>query len=368
MNMNTNPETTPVTPIRISNPLDLVSIVPHIVGFVPTESVVLMTKTRSPMCARLDLRHASDASVMERVGSAMPEIGGEAVAVIYSHTPITDDLLTAMRSARSILHRFGWDLADLFQVGKDEVTSVDLDTGDRARLGETESLRHTAPAASMVVLGSAVQESRDKIGQVADLPEEAERVARDRQIRTLTEYVALFNTALTTQDMESVGLVVKAMEYSAALRDIIANVCMNKPDLAQEAAQRIDAATGTEVREAGLRGDQDAFLTRELAGFIGDMMTPRRPGEFELNAIATLTRGLGAVPRGQRSRGLSLAALLSWWDGQMVMAEALANRAINESSDPDEGDEDNPGVTTLAGLVLDAIAAGMTPGWTRNVK
>ena len=52
----------------------------------------------------------------------------------------------------------------------------------------------------------------------------------------------------------------------------------------------------------------------------------------------------------------------------MVMAEALANRAINESSDPDEGDEDNPGVTTLAGLVLDAIAAGMTPGWTRNVK
>lgn len=355
MNMNTNPETASVTPIRISNPLDLVSIVPYIVGFMPTESVVLMTKTRSPMCARLDLRHASDTSLMERVGSAMPEIGGEAVAVIYSHTPITDDLLTAMRSARSTLRRFGWDLVDLFQVGEDEVTSVDLDAGDTARLGETESLRHTAPAASMVMLGSVIQEGRDKIGQVVDLPEEAERVARDRQIRTLTEYVTLFDTALTTQDMESVGLVVKAMEYSAALRDIIANVCMNKIPLAQEAARRLDAPTG-------------APMTEELAGFVSEMMTHRRPGEFELNALATLTRGLGAVPRGQRSRGLSLAALLSWWDGQMVMAETLANRAISESSDPDEGDEDNPGVTTLAGLVLDAIAAGMTPGWTRSVK
>lgn len=355
MNMNTSPKSVPATPIRISNPLDLVSIVPHMVGFMPTESVVLMTKTRSPMCARLDLQHASDAGVMERAGSAMPEIGGEVVAVIYSHTPITDDLLTAMRSARSILHRFGWDLADLFQVGEDEVTSVDLDTGDVARLGETESLRHTAPAASMVMLGSAVQRSRDEIGQVADLPEEAERVARDHRIRTLTEYVTLFNAALTTQDMESVGLVVRAMEYSATLRDIIANVCVNKIPLAQEAARRLDTATG-------------APMTEELAGFIGDMMTPRRPGAFELNALTTLTRGLGAVPRGQRSRGLSLAALLSWWDGQMVMAKALANRAISESNDPDEGDEDHPGVTTLAGLVLDAINAGMTPGWTRNVK
>lgn len=355
MNMNTNPKSAPAAPIRISDPLDLVSIVPYIVGFMPTESVVLMTKTRSPMCARFDLRHASDVNALRYIGSAMPEAGGEVIAVIYSHTPITDGLLTAMRDARSALRHFGWDLIDLFQVGEIEVTSVDLGTGDIVRLGETESLRHTAPAASMVMLGSAIQESRDKIGQVADLPEEAERVARDHQMRTLTEYVALFNSALTTQDMESVGLVVKAMENSAALRDIIANVCVNRVPLAWEAAQRLDAATG-------------APLVEELAGFINEIMNRKRPGEFESNALATLTRGLGAVPEGQRSRGLSLAALLSWWAGQMVAAEALANQAISECDDPDEGDEDKPGVTALAGLVLNAIAVGMNPGWTRHVK
>jgi hypothetical protein len=99
--------TNDVTPIRISGPAGLLAVVPSMLGFHPTNSLVLMClsggRRRVGPVARVDLAKGHDHAMAEHLTNHARNHADEVVVISYQNSrrrpPILDDLLSALARA-----------------------------------------------------------------------------------------------------------------------------------------------------------------------------------------------------------------------------------------------------------------------------
>lgn len=108
------------------------------------------------------------------------------------------------------------------------------------------------------------------------------------------------------------------------------------------------------VAERVVAGERGASVGRAIAA-ITDPTCGVRPDPDRAGAARTVLERLVAhATRGEHAPGLTLLAVLAWWEGDGARAGVLVDRAL--VADPDH---------RLAHLVDQALRAGMPPGWVR---
>ncbi|GIG27407.1 DUF4192 domain-containing protein [Cellulomonas marina] len=375
----------PVT-LRVAEARELLSLLPHRLGFAPEESAVVVS-LRPPrgevgLVARVDL-----------AGLGRPEEGGRLARTLVGHlgrdgaahallvlyvpedprTHRRPDVVAAVAvlrgAAEPVLGEVPcWVVAGTGYLSLDCTDPACCPPGGRP-LRELES---TQVGATMVVAGSVVLASRDEVGVVRPAPGEARRAtararrrAEDRRAAALAAPGTAAHAVWRSDTLAAWRRLVDATEAGrtpappdlgrveagltdATVRDaVLVTFVPGTGDL----AERTLAPAGP-ARDRG----EDDELGRALSALVDPVAGVRPPG-----AAAALVRALEAVVahgrRGAQAPARTLLALLAWWHGDGVRAAAHVDAAL--ADDPAHG---------LALLLRDVGEAGLPPGWARRER
>ena len=111
------------------------------------------------------------------------------------------------------------------------------------------------------------------------------------------------------------------------------------------------------VADRIIAGETGPGIGQALAA-ITDPVRGRRPDpERAAAARSVLEHAVSHATRGRHAPGLTLLAVLAWWEGDGARAGVLLDRAL--AADP---------AHRLALLVDEALRAGMPPGWARAAR
>jgi hypothetical protein len=182
------------TIVKARNGADLLSVIPHQIGFAPSDSLVVVAlagpRGRIGVTARLDLadiRHpVHGPALAEHVAGVVADDNARgAVIVRYAgpnDPPVHRDAPVRAFAAR-IRERV--DYIDVWDVGKRSYQRHDPETWHpRGEGGSLERLRETIPMAAYTALGSAPADSREAVAVLPSATDEDMRRARRAASRT----------------------------------------------------------------------------------------------------------------------------------------------------------------------------------------
>ncbi|WP_456817788.1 DUF4192 family protein [Cellulomonas sp. URHB0016] len=374
-------EPTTVTTLRISEPAEILALVPHRLGFRPRASVVAVS-LRPPrgtvgVVARVDLAQLADpvdGSDRARALVTLLDRDGASRALLVVYTEDDPRGATAHRAHRAAEVFREAAAAPLGDVAVWVVTStgyLSLDCHDGCCPPGGRPLREldaTQVGAELVLAGSAVADSRADVARIRPAAAERRRsVARVRRRWEVRREEALEAGGAVTERWR--------LDSVAAWRAAVAHAC--------EGPSQGPAPWGRV--EAGLadRRVRDSVLvslvpgTGELAERCVRGPAPAPEDEVELAAaVASILDPTCAVPppvvatrvhedvlehvvahgrAGHQAPALTLLALLAWWRGDGARASVLVDRALQADDR-----------YRLALLLHGLLEAAVGPGWTRR--
>ncbi|MDC7121788.1 DUF4192 domain-containing protein [Cellulomonas fimi] len=398
--------------LRVSEPRELLALVPYRLGFRPRDSAVAVS-LRAPrgqvgLVVRVDLEQLADPDDGGRCARALVGLldqdgARRAVLVLYVDAdPRTGDRGHVARAVDAFREASAVPLDDVPVWVVTASGYLALDCADDAccppggrPLLELDS---TQTSARMVLAGSAVADSRGDLGRVRRAGEDARRgAARTRRRRERRREVATAQgpaaLAAWRQDCLAAWRAAVAQERAAVSAESgVRGDGLPGPDLTGPASgPGAPGAGGGPVRrrapwgriEAGLvdRRVRDAVLVgmvpgtgdlpeRSLAGAavsagvdaavgaaVATLVDPvralRPPPDADVHE-RVLERVVAHGRTGHQAPTLTLLAMLAWWRGDGARAAVLLERAL--ADDP---------AHRLAGLLAHVLAAAVPPGWAR---
>lgn len=368
------------TTVAAADAAHFLSLVPHLLGFAPARSLVVVPfagKT-SLGALRIDLPTGSprqlDGVASNVVGMVCRIPGADGlVAVAYTDAAIDGrlpehDLVAAIDRAADAC---GLRVVDLLTVAADGWGSH----ADRHLPPTGRPLDEIARSAASVATSIAdAPEVVDDLAAGAELPRRsaAERRKVGRAARELSAAIdAVCGMPLATPDASvSAAAVVAAGElddlprlYESALRESAEELepmraalliwCLARPSLRDIAL--VQWATDLEHGDEALEAQQEWEQTGDYPDRLGRIMwgDADRPDPARLEAALALVRHVAALaPRRERPGPLALCAWLSWALGRSTHADLYARRALE--IDPDHG---------LSEILCAFVQAGHLPDW-----
>ncbi|HWS59047.1 MAG TPA: DUF4192 domain-containing protein [Actinotalea sp.] len=361
------------TTIRTSEPRELLALIPYQLGFVPTQSAVVVSlrraRSRVGLVARVDLDDLVDVDrgpqvARSLVGHLVADGARAAVLVLYTDADLQADP-RAGRTAQENLavaaeHFLGvpdcWVVTPRGYHGLDCTDDRCCPPGGRP----LADLQATQVGAHMVLTGVQVVASRAELVRTDAAPAAARRSARRAAARWRAHLEgAEGSAALHRWRRESLALWREELERVAGAR---------LPD--PNRIGRLQAALADVlVRDAAMLGfveGSERLADRVVAGYGGPdvsralrvIIDPVDGAAPDAGRAATSRALLGEVvahsaPRLQ-APALTLLAVLAWWAGDGARAGLLVERALAAE----------PGYR-LAELLDQTLTAGMPPGWLR---
>ena len=367
--------------LRVSEPRELLSLVPYQLGFRPTESVVAVglrpPRGRVGLVVRVDLAdlgHPQHGPQLAR--DVVAHLGGDgaerALVVVYTRDdprsgpdPVVAAAVATFREAAE---------AALGEVPAWAVTatgylSLDCDGPCCPPGGRPlDDLTSTQVSAQMVLAGAAVADCRDDVGRIRSAGGDARRaVARVRRRwqergrrapgegavaveRWRCGSVQAWRRAVDEQLDRDGGPAAAALgRLEAGLADtrvrdaVLVALVPGQGDLPERCVRGVRPS-----REA------DDGLARALALVVDPLSgVPAPPAATRVHE-AVLEAVVAHGERGRQAPALTLLGLLAWWRGDGARAQILLERALRDD-----------GGHRLARLLADALGQGVPPGWAR---
>ena len=347
------------TGIVVTEPRDLVALVPYRLGFVPADSLVLVA-LRDPgsevgLVLRVDLADVlrNGADGLEQLATHLADDGARrAVAVVYDDAPGAS--VPWLPVLDHVLERCGVDLLDCWHVGPHRFRSL-LCVGQGCCPPDgwpVTDLQSATVSAQMVALGVSPAASRAEL--LPDLRPVAPAVRRRvaaRVRRTPVPHGPSARVACLHAWLRVLGAPAVAEERDLALalvglgepvvRDAVVLTCT--PD-GRAAAEELVLTGGTGAGDA-----LDALF--DVAGD-GPVPSPDR------DQLAAASRALALLARyaqgPRRADPLAVMAWAAWWEGDGAQGLDLSELALRSRRDH-----------SLALLVHQALRAATPPGWVR---
>ena len=369
------------TTLRVSEPQEILALVPHRLGFRPRDSAVAVS-LRPPrgavgLVVRVDLPHLADEEdgpLLARtlVAHLGRDGASRAILVLYTDRDPRGEEGSAQPAVRHLREAAADALGDVLVWVVTSTGYLSLDCADDCCPPGGRPLRDldsTQVGAALVLAGSAVADSREDIARIrpqsGDVRRSVARVRRRWEHRCEEALLA---------GADAVG---RWREDSlAAWRDAVAIVEAGEPGPGGAPWGRIEAGLADRrVRDSVLvalvpgtadlpeRCVRTVPSTPELDAALGGAMAlildPSRGVVPPVRATAVHEAVLEAVVArgraGAQAPALTLLALLAWWRGDGARARLLLDGALDADAD-----------YHLAELLDDALVAAIPPGWVRH--
>ncbi|WP_315096174.1 DUF4192 domain-containing protein [uncultured Cellulomonas sp.] len=369
------------TTLRVSEPREILALVPHRLGFRPRDSAVAVS-LRAPrgavgLVVRVDLPHLADEAdgpVLARtlVAHLGRDVARRGILVLYTeHDPRGEDG-PAHVAARHFREAAGESLGEVqvWVVTAEGYLALDC-TDDCCPPGgrPLRDLDSTQVGATLVLAGSAVADSREDIARIrprsADVRRSAARVRRrwesrwedalsrgpDAVSRWREDSLAAWRAAVRLVEDDGArpgGAPWGRLEAGLADRRVRDGVLVALVPGTGDLPERC-------VRHAYPSAEVDAALGVAM----GMIIDPRRGVVPPVRATAVHEAVLEEVVArgrtGAQAPALTLLALLAWWRGDGARSRILLDGALDAE----------PGYR-LAELLDDALGAAIPPGWVRH--
>ncbi|MDM7853588.1 DUF4192 family protein [Cellulomonas alba] len=375
--------TTPT--LRVSEPRELLALVPHRLGFRAAKSAVAVSlrtsRGRVGLVVRVDLADLADARTGPHVARLLvARLGRDGAArsvlVVYvddDPRPVPDG--PAHQAAKHFRAAAEPALGEVPVWVVTRTGYLALDGDDECSPPGGRPLREldaTQVGAHYVLAGSAVADDRSDVARIpratGDQRRDAAR-ARRRQERRLEEALLVGEEELQAWRLEALEAwrsVVARYELRdgvvTALGDVSAarwgRLEAGLADRRTRDAVLVSLVPGTgDLPERSLHGDslgspEDAAVGSALARIVDAAVGVRPPVGATAVHEHVLEGVVGHGRSGAQAPALTLLALLAWWRGEGARAGQLLERALH----------DEP-THRLAGLVARAVGAGIAPGW-----
>jgi hypothetical protein len=386
------------TTIRVREPRELLALLPYQLGFRPQRSAVAVAlrppRGRVGLVARVDLTDLSDVELGPQLARRLVThlVGDGAdrvVLVLYTDAdprlaagpggtsadveqpPAVVDVAPAVQHFRSASAAFVGDVP-VWVVCSDGYLSLDCADDSCCPRGGRPlvELQSTEVGAHMVLAGAMVADSRDML-----VPEPvAGAGARRNAARAGSRWDARRGAAelgggSALARWRDAGLAVWRSEVTAARSgDVrVRPAALGRLGRALADVTVRDAVLMTLVAGAGdvpersllPRASGDDSMTGLVADLLGSILSPQEgvPPDPALHtaSAAVLERLVAHQRADERTPALTLLGLLAWWRGDGARAGVLLDRALR--GDP---------TYRLAQLLMEALAAGLAPGWVRR--
>ena len=352
-----------VTPIRISGPAGLLAVVPSMLGFHPTNSLVLMCisggRRRVGPVARVDLAKGHDHAMAEQLTNHARRHADEVVVISYQTSrrrpPMLDDLLSA-------LARAGIDVMDAMVVRGGRVRPALNAAMERAHPGvpvpDASDPQVRELAAASALAGRSVLSDRDELRRSIAGPRGARLVRAQRHIeeaaagrlpadwatdgRPVAHHPAADPTPEPVDQGEPVDQPEPAGQQEYVLRvgslpdevDHLVEMALRQVGATGEVTVEVATALAVMLTDAGVR---DAVLIRAVA----EIDLPWLP---MLIGSATWTPDYLAAPL------CSVLAMVAYRHGDGALAQIAVDRCL--AAEPKH---------SLAHLMIAIMAAGVRP-------
>jgi len=402
------------TTIRTADVRELLALVPFQLGFRPTESAVLVSlrgaRSRVGLVARVDLADlaAEDdgATARSLVGHLLVDGARRALVVLYTAADLQRPGCSgasgneADRTARAAAEAVCSAAADAFGetetwvVGPHGYYALGCDDGECCPAGgrPLEELQATRVGAQMVLEGLLVAPTREDLVRlpVATAAERkaARRAAERWRVRGAAaspgaaahrwrrDGLALWREALTTALAVRAGragpcpapsgaphapgspAVFGGRVVGAGAPTAMGRLLAALDDVLVRDAVLLSFVEGNDrVADRVVAGETGPAIAQALAA-ITDPAQGRRPDPIRSGAARrVLEHAVAHATRGMHAPGLTLLAVLAWWEGDGARAGVLVDRALAADA-----------TYRLALLVDQALRAGMPPGWVRGTR
>ena len=365
--------------LRVTEPRELLALVPHQLGFRPVHSVVAVglrpPRGRVGLVIRVDLADLAEEGDGRRLARALVshlDRDGARRCVLVLYTPADPRDGSDPRVADAVTH-FREAAADAFG---DVPVWVVTDRGYLALDCEDtccppggrplEELEATQVGAQMVLAGSAVAGTREDVARIRSAGGDARKaVARVRR-----RWLARLDAAGSDEGLERWRL-----DSVRAWRRAVADAADGAAPVGAAALGRLEAGlTDARVRDAVLvalvpgtgalpersvlgartSAEADTGLADALALIVDPGVGVRPPTGATRVHERVLERVVAHGERQRQAPALTLLALLAWWRGDGARAQLLLARALE--CDPTH---------RLARLIDSALDQGVPPGWVR---
>jgi hypothetical protein len=363
------------TIVRAADAAQFLSLVPRLLGYTPTRSIVLipMGEGRSVGAMRVDLPPGDDPDTVDRVASTLigmmcriPEADG-LIVVIYTDAAVSGALPHA-RMADALgrcAEASGLRLVDVLIIAADGWGShlePGVPPGGRPLSELTTTAGPGSPpqgdqvsgadlpphrAAERRQVGAAMRSLRASLELLCGVPSDAEPDSRIDP--------AALEAACELDDLPR--LYERALGWDAAnlppIRAAMLAWCLARPALRDVALVQWvgDVVRGQDALEAQRRWEDGAEYPADLASVMWG--EGPRPDAERLERAVALTRHVAALaPRKQRAGALATCAWLSWALGRSSHADRYAELA--HEIDAQLG---------LADIVRSFVTAGHLPDW-----
>lgn len=369
------------TTLRVSEPQEILALVPHRLGFRPRDSAVAVS-LRPPrgavgLVVRVDLPHLADPADGPLLARTLvAHLGRDGarrgILVLYADRDPRGEDGIAQLAARHFREAADDALGDVLVWVVTPTGYLSLDCVEDCCPPGGRPLRDldsTQVGATLVLAGSAVADSREDIARIrpqrADVRRSVARVRRRWEQRCV-EAVAAGDDAVVRWREDSL----------AAWRRAVALVDAGVPGSGGAPWGRVEAGLADRrVRDGVLvalvpgTGDlpercvgtvaSTPELDAALGGAMALILDPRRGVVPPARATAVHEAVLEAVVArgrtGAQAPALTLLALLAWWRGDGARARLLVDGALDADSEHH-----------LAELLDDALTAAIPPGWVRH--
>ena len=365
--------------LRVTEPREMLSLVPYQLGFHPTESVVAVSlrppRGRVGLAVRVDLTDLAEPThgpqLARDVAALLDGDGAERVVlVVYTHDDprqgpdsVVADAVEHFREAAEA--PFG-DVP-VWAVTSTGYLSLDCDDACCPPGGRPLSdLASTQVSAQMVLAGSTVAGCREDIARIRSAGAESRRsVARVRRRWQARGLLARDGGAAAAERWraDSVAAWRRAVDEQLDRPGGPAAAALGRLEAGLADARVRDAVLVALVPGQGdlpercVRGERpsredDAALGRAL-GLVVDPLdgVPAPPAATRVHE-AVLESVVAHGEHGRQAAALTLLAMLAWWRGDGARAAILLQRVL----------EDDGGYR-LALLLAEALSAAVPPGW-----
>lgn len=367
--------------LRVTEPREMLSLIPYQLGFHPSESVVAVSlrppRGRVGLAVRVDLpdlasREDGPQLAREVVAHLDGDGADRALLVVYTRDdprrgpdPVVAAAVAHFREAAEA----PYGKVPAWAVTSTGYLSLDCDDTCCPPGGRPlADLSSTQVSAQMVLAGSSVADCREDVGRIRSAGSEARRsVARVRRRwhargvlahddggaaveRWRADGVAAWRRAVDEQLERAGGPTAASLgRLEAGLLDVrvrdavLVALVPGQGDLPERC-----------VRGEAPGREDDAALGRALALIVDPLDgVPAPPAATRVHE-AVLAAVVAHGERGHQAPALTLLGLLSWWRGDGARARILLERALAD----DDG-------YRLALLLEQSLSCGVPPGWVR---
>lgn len=386
--------------IRVSEPRELLALIPHQLGFVPTNSLVLVSlrgpRSRVGLVARVDLDDLADQEFGPQLARSLvahldSDRAARCVLVCYVSEPLSLES-SVPSEATDAVRNFTTALAEFFPVEGCFLVDPERFHRVESNLELTEpgrcllELQATAVGAQMVMAGNVVAARRSDLAALQPPTVKNHRVAQRAckvwsQLRQAVSDSALpererhadlvelggLRAPRTLMQWRAAGLKIWRHEVERVRVESDSHTPRNRPttwgrlaaaldDVVVRDAMLLALVVGTTLPEESLEPEhRDSEIAEAIAAIldpkIGQVPNPHVVGP----SSDVLRKVVSHAPSGRHAPAATLLALVAWWEGKGAQASVWLEQA--RGADPEY---------RLAILLTEAIDSGMPPGWVRR--